>query len=57
MYTYNPAPVLIRALVFVDDVPPVDLMDGDLDSAWSWAIGNWRPEAVSSVTSIVVAEK
>ncbi len=53
----KPLPALIRVLAFLGQSPPPDLMDADLESTWSWAIGNWRPERVSSERSIVVAEK
>jgi glutamyl-Q tRNA(Asp) synthetase len=53
----KPMAVLIRALAFLGQSPPVDLMDASLDNAWSWAVENWRPERVSSVRSIVVSEK
>jgi glutamyl-Q tRNA(Asp) synthetase len=53
----KPLPVLIRVLAFLGQSPPADLMDAGLESAWSWAIGNWRLERVSSVRSIVVSEK
>jgi glutamyl-Q tRNA(Asp) synthetase len=52
----RPLPVLIRVLDFLSQTLPGDLTDADLDDVWSWAIRNWRAEAVSSVRSIVVPE-
>lgn len=52
----KPLPMLLRVLTFLGQSPPADLMDAGLESVWTWAIGNWRPERVSSVRSIAVAE-
>ncbi|MBI5612948.1 MAG: tRNA glutamyl-Q(34) synthetase GluQRS [Gammaproteobacteria bacterium] len=51
--TKNPLPVLLQALAFLDQAPPAGL--GNLGEFWSWAIGNWRPERVSTTRSIVVS--
>jgi glutamyl-Q tRNA(Asp) synthetase len=53
----HPLPMLIHALEFLSQTPPAELMDADLESFWSWAIGNWRPNTVSTTRSIVASEK
>lgn len=50
----NPLPVLLQALAFLGQAPPAGL--GDLDEFWSWAIGNWKPDGVSTTRSIVALE-
>lgn len=50
----KPVATLVRVLTFLGQSPPADLMDAGLDNAWSWAIGNWRPEKVTPARSIVV---
>ena len=42
----QPLPALWRTLQFLGQQPPRELLDGDLDSFWSWAIGNWRISSV-----------
>jgi len=53
----NSLPELIRVLVFLGQAPPAELRDADLEALWFWAIGNWKPEGVSTVRSIVASEK
>jgi glutamyl-Q tRNA(Asp) synthetase len=53
----NPLPALVRALTFLGQSPPTDLREGDLKTFWGWAIGNWKPQNVSSIRSIAVSGK
>jgi glutamyl-Q tRNA(Asp) synthetase len=38
--------VLFQVLEFLNQQPPVELMDADLDDLWRWAVEHWRLEAV-----------
>ncbi len=42
----RPLPALWRALRFLGQAPPRELLDGDLESFWRWAIANWRISSV-----------
>ncbi|MBL8453772.1 MAG: tRNA glutamyl-Q(34) synthetase GluQRS [Zoogloea sp.] len=37
----DPARVLVDALDFLGQGPPVDLAESGLDAVWQWAMGNW----------------
>ncbi len=42
----RPLPALWRALQFLGQRPPRELLDGDLESFWGWAVKNWSISAV-----------
>lgn len=48
----NPVPSLCKALGFLGQQPPVELLQADLDSLWHWAIEHWQAEAVPRTLSL-----
>jgi len=42
----NPLPSLWQALRFLGQNPPSELLEGELESFWKWAIAHWRPEQI-----------
>lgn len=42
----NPLPALWQALHFLGQRPIPELLDGDLDSLWQWALIHWRREQI-----------
>lgn len=48
----NPLPLLWQALAFLGQQPPPELLEGELESFWRWAITNWRKEAVPRTLAI-----
>ena len=48
----SPLPALWQALAFLGQQPMNELLDGDLDSLWHWALVNWRSESVPRKLSI-----
>jgi glutamyl-Q tRNA(Asp) synthetase len=51
----NPLPLLVRALDFLGQQPPVELLEGEIESLWRWAVRHWQPDAVPRVGAIVLA--
>jgi glutamyl-Q tRNA(Asp) synthetase len=51
----NPLPTLVRALDFLGQQPPVELLEGEIESLWRWAVRHWQPDAVPRVGAIVLA--
>lgn len=45
--TSNPVPQLTRAIRFLGQRPPAELIKSDVASFWKWATENWRPEMIS----------
>ena len=45
-------PTLWRALTFLGQKPPEELLDADLESFWTWAVQNWDAGAISRVMSL-----
>ena len=45
-------PVLFRAIGFLGQNPPRELLDADIPSLWSWAIANWDMEKVPKTKMI-----
>jgi len=38
----NPLPALWLALDFLGQEPPVEILEGEVESCWQWALANWR---------------
>lgn len=47
--TENPLLQLIAAIDFLGQHPPSELMEGDLDSFWQWAINHWSVTRIAQV--------
>ncbi len=47
----NPVGALFDALVFLNQSPPAELKDADLDDFWKWAIAHWRADRLPAVRS------
>ncbi len=45
----RPLPALWQALQFLGQQPPTELLEGELDSFWRWAITHWELAAVPRV--------
>lgn len=43
---YRPQEMLFKVLGFLNQNPPTDLVDADIDSFWQWAITHWQLENV-----------
>jgi glutamyl-Q tRNA(Asp) synthetase len=52
----NPLPALVRALDFLGQQPPAELLEGEIESLWRWAISHWTPQTVPRTGVIVVAK-
>jgi glutamyl-Q tRNA(Asp) synthetase len=50
-----PLPVLVRVLQFLGQPVAPEVRDGDLESFWRWAIGQWRLEQVPRRREILAA--
>lgn len=48
----NPLPVLWQALHFLGQEPLPELLDGELNSFWQWAVGHWRANAIPRTLAI-----
>lgn len=48
----DPLPALVTALRFLGQNPPPELLEGDLDSFWRWAVTNWQADALPRKLSI-----
>ncbi len=42
----QPLPLLRAALAFLGQAPPAELVAGDVDSLWRWAVAHWQPQRV-----------
>lgn len=42
----DPLMPLVKAMRFLGQMPPEELIEGDIASFWEWAIENWRPEMI-----------
>ena len=47
-----PLPLLLKVLEFLGQDPPRELLQGDLDSFWSWAIAHWAVERIPARQTI-----
>ncbi|MDP2877914.1 MAG: tRNA glutamyl-Q(34) synthetase GluQRS [Sulfuricella sp.] len=47
----NPVTQLCEALAFLNQAPPEELKDADLDAFWKWAIAHWRVDRLPAVRS------
>ncbi len=45
----NPLPALWRALLFLGQQPPRELLEGGLDDFWKWAVHHWEMEKIPRV--------
>lgn len=45
----NPVAQLFEVLVFLNQAPPEELKDADLDIFWKWAIAHWREDRLPAV--------
>ena len=45
----NPVAQLCEVLAFLNQVPPEELRDSDLDGLWKWAIAHWRVDGLPAV--------
>jgi len=46
IHELRPQRVLFQVLEFLNQQPPAELVDADLDDVWQWAIEHWRLAAV-----------
>ena len=44
--TFDPLPQLITAIRFLGQMPPEELIEGDIASFWKWAFQNWKSEMI-----------
>jgi len=51
----NPLPALWQALHFLGQQPPPELLEGELDSFWHWAISHWNVAALPRKLAIPYA--
>jgi len=42
----KPIVTLYKALLFLGQQPPSEILEGELDSLWYWALQHWRPENI-----------
>ncbi len=42
----EPVDTLHKALLFLGQHPPSEILDGDLSSLWKWAITHWQPKNI-----------
>ncbi len=47
----NPVARLCEVLAFLNQAPPEELKDADLDAFWKWAIAHWRADRLPAVRS------
>ncbi len=40
---------LYAALAFLDQHPPAELLEGNIDEIWAWAAANWRLNAITKI--------
>jgi len=52
--TARPQQTLYQVLQFLDQQPPAELIENNLDDFWRWAAANWRLERVPRVPGIIV---
>ncbi len=52
----DPLPLLRRALAFLGQAVPDEVMDGELNSFWRWAIAHWRLAAVPRERARIAGE-
>jgi glutamyl-Q tRNA(Asp) synthetase len=48
----EPVPLLLRTLGFLNQQPPPELAEADLDSVWQWAMLNWDTGKIPRVLSL-----
>jgi glutamyl-Q tRNA(Asp) synthetase len=51
----TPLTLLVDTLRLLGQNPPPELLEGELDSFWRWAIANWCPENVPAVPEIPIS--
>jgi glutamyl-Q tRNA(Asp) synthetase len=42
----KPGTAIVRALQFLNQHPPQELVRENLETIWSWALAHWRPEQI-----------
>lgn len=50
--TDNPLPHLWRALVFLGQQPPAELLEGDMPALWRWAREHWDSAAIPATRAL-----
>jgi glutamyl-Q tRNA(Asp) synthetase len=48
----NPLPSLWQALAFLGQQPPAELLEGDLEALWHWAVGHWCSSAIPAARAL-----
>jgi glutamyl-Q tRNA(Asp) synthetase len=48
----NPVAQLCEVLAFLNQAPPEELKDADLDDFWKWAIAHWRADRLPAVRAM-----
>ena len=48
----EPLAALWQALVFLGQSPPAELLEGEVESFWRWAITHWQPEKLPATVAI-----
>ena len=51
----NPLPTLWQALTFLGQQPPPELLEGELDSLWQWAVENWQSGSIPRKLALPLA--
>ena len=49
----QPATLLLRALVLLQQNPPIELADYDLTTIWDWALDNWDVSKLHGVRTLM----
>jgi len=49
---HNPLPSLWEALRFLGQQPPEEILEGELNSFWRWAVSHWQADAVPRKLSL-----
>lgn len=48
----NPVAQLCEVLAFLNQAPPEELKDADLDDFWKWAVAHWRADRLPAVRAM-----
>ncbi|BAN36132.1 glutamate--tRNA ligase [Sulfuricella denitrificans skB26] len=51
----NSVAQLCEALAFLNQAPPAELKEADLDDFWKWAIAHWRADKLPAVREMVLS--
>lgn len=49
----NPLPQLVATLRLLGQNPPNELVEGDINSFWQWALANWRAEKIPRASHFI----